>query len=187
MKIILISGKAQHGKDTFANLLMKNFEKADKSCRIIHFGDAVKYVAKNFFGWNGKKDEVGRAILQKVGTDIVRKRDEHFWTDFVARLIPSFESDYILIPDWRFDEEYSHLLNYFNEEEIITVRINRYSIFQDFDKNVPYINPLMTPEQLLHRSETELDDFIAKYTIVNATLEDFSESAEEFVEELTTL
>ena len=27
MKIILISGKAQHGKDTFANLLMKNFEK----------------------------------------------------------------------------------------------------------------------------------------------------------------
>ena len=139
MKIILISGKAQHGKDTFANLLVKNFEKANKSYRIIHFGDAVKYVAKNFFGWNGKKDEVGRAILQKVGTDIVRKRDEHFWTDFVARLIPSFESEYILIPDWRFEEEYSHLLNYFSEEEVITVRINRYSTFQDFDKNIPYV------------------------------------------------
>lgn len=187
MKIILISGKAQHGKDTFANFLKEEFTKINKTCRIIHFGDTVKYVAKEYFSWDGEKDVAGRAILQKVGTDIVRANDEHFWTDFVARLAPMLACEYLLIPDWRFEEEHSHLLHYFNYDDIVTVRVNRYELFENFEHFIPYINPKMTSAQLCHRSEMELDEYVTNYIVVNTTLEELAESAQVIAEELTIL
>ena len=53
MKIILIGNKAQHGKDTFANMLQKELEARDNSCSIIHFADCLKFVCKEFFDWDG--------------------------------------------------------------------------------------------------------------------------------------
>ena len=48
MKIILISGKAQHGKDTFSYFLKEELTKNNNSCLIMHFGDALKYIAKEY-------------------------------------------------------------------------------------------------------------------------------------------
>ena len=68
MKVILISGKAGHGKDTLAGY-MKNFmEKRGKRVLIIHYGDLLKYICKSLFGWDGQKDEKGRTLLQYVGS-----------------------------------------------------------------------------------------------------------------------
>lgn len=69
MKIVCISGKAQHGKDTTAKLLEEILEAQGNRVLIAHYGDLVKYVCKTFFGWDGKKDEKGRTLLQRVGTD----------------------------------------------------------------------------------------------------------------------
>lgn len=57
MKIVCISGKAQHGKDTTAKLLEEILEAQGNRVLIAHYGDLVKYVCKTFFGWDGKKDE----------------------------------------------------------------------------------------------------------------------------------
>ena len=76
MKIITISGKAQHGKDTTAEMLKKKLEELQYKVLIIHYADYVKYVCRQYFNWDGNKDEKGRTILQQVGTNLARARRE---------------------------------------------------------------------------------------------------------------
>ena len=104
MKIVCISGKAQHGKDTTAKLLEETLEAQGNRVLIAHYGDLVKYVCKTFFGWDGKKDEKGRTLLQRVGTDKIRAVSPDYWVDFIVSILDIFcdEWDYVLIPDTRF-------------------------------------------------------------------------------------
>ena len=80
MDVILISGKAQHGKDTLASAAKDYLEGKGRRVLILHYADYMKYIAKEYFGWNGKKDSVGRHLLQQLGTNIVREVDENYWT-----------------------------------------------------------------------------------------------------------
>lgn len=178
MKIILIGNKAQHGKDTFANMLQEEFLRKGKTCGIIHFADLLKFICKEYYFWDGEKNAYGRSLLQVVGNKM-REVDEHFWTDFVARFIRHSTNDFILIPDWRHQEEYEQLLEYFDYDDIITVNIMRF-----VDENTPFVTPGMTEEQLNHKSEIDLDGYLCHYTILNITLEELRESAAAFVEEL---
>ena len=104
MKIVCISGKAQHGKDTTAKLLEETLKAQGNRVLIAHYGDLVKYVCKTFFGWDGKKDEKGRTLLQRVGTDKIRAVSPDYWVDFIVSILDIFcdEWDYVLIPDTRF-------------------------------------------------------------------------------------
>ena len=179
MKIILIGNKAQHGKDTFANMLQEELEIKGNSCSIIHFADCLKFVCKEFFDWDGEKNAYGRSLLQAVGNEM-REVDEHFWTDFVARYIKFDQTDFVLIPDWRHQEEYERLLEYFDYDDIITVNIMRF-----VDENTPFVAPDMTEKQLNHKSEIDLDGYLCHYTILNITLEELQESAAAFAEELS--
>ena len=158
MKIILIGNKAQHGKDTFANMLQKELEVRGNSCSIIHFADCLKFVCKEFFDWDGEKNAYGRSLLQAVGNEM-REVDEHFWTDFVARYIKFDQTDYILIPDWRHQEEYERLLEYFDYDDIITVNIMRF-----VDENTPYVNEAMTEEQRIENIISNLGDTVTGQT-----------------------
>lgn len=178
MKIILIGNKAQHGKDTFANMLQEELLRKGKICGIIHFADFLKFICANYYSWNGEKNQEGRTILQEVGNGI-RELDEHFWTDFVARFIRHSTNDFILIPDWRHQEEHERLLEYFDYDDIITVNIMRF-----VDENTPFVAPDMTEKQLNHKSEIDLDGYVCHYTVLNITLEELRESAELFAEEL---
>lgn len=173
MRVILISGQAQHGKDTFGKMLEVELRTLGFSTQIIHFADALKFVCKEYFGWDGNKDERGRFLLQHVGTEIVRAKDEHFWTDFVARLIKIFNRDFIIIPDWRFIEEYNKISEQF---DVTTVRIERYLTYNE-EEQVPYVNEAMTPTQLAHRSEVELNNWTCDYVVINTTLGELSLSA----------
>ena len=49
MKVICISGKARHGKDTLATILKKRLEDNGNRVLITHFGDLVKYICEKFF------------------------------------------------------------------------------------------------------------------------------------------
>lgn len=178
MKIVLIGNKAQHGKDTFANMLQEELLRKGKTCSIIHFADCLKFICKEYYNWNGEKDQCGRTLLQAVGNKM-RIHDEHFWTDFVARFIRYNQTDFVLIPDWRHQEEYERLLDYFNYDDIITINIMRF-----VDKNTPFVAPDMTEKQLNHKSEVDLDGYLCHYTILNITLEELQESAIAFAEEL---
>ena len=72
-KIILISGKAQHGKDTFAQMLKEELEQQDQKVCIVHYAKYLKSILRDYYGWDGvNKDEYWRKMLQYIGTDKIR-------------------------------------------------------------------------------------------------------------------
>ena len=44
MKVVCISGKARHGKDTLAGILKNYLEDSGNKVLVAHFGDLVKYI-----------------------------------------------------------------------------------------------------------------------------------------------
>ena len=181
--IILISGKAGHGKTTFGNMLCETFDeyfKEEKYFRIA-FGDLVKYICSKYFGYSGTKDEEGRNILQHIATEVVRAHDPTFWADFVARFLDCVKMDYkwIIIDDFRFPNEAEALYGWDKGlDNIYTVKIERY----EGDKE--YVNPLMTEDQLKHASETALNNWAFDYIIENHNMEGLKASAMELVKDV---
>lgn len=162
MKVICISGKAGHGKDACASILRGLLEEAGARVLITHYADLVKYVCKTFFDWNGQKDEAGRHLLQYVGTDVVRSRNEDFWVSFIAEILTFFgdQWDYVIIPDTRFPNEIGFLKDVgFDATHLRVVRDG-------------YKSDLTSAAQT-HMSETALDDTIADvYIENNGTMDD---------------
>lgn len=105
--VILISGKMCSGKDYTAKLLQKFLQNKGYRVGILHFGDAVKMVSKSLYEWSGEKDEIGRHILQYVGTEIGREYNKNIWVDIISIIINMAynDFDFILIPDTRFKNE----------------------------------------------------------------------------------
>lgn len=153
-KIFLISGKAQAGKDTTANFLK---EKLDGRTLIIHNADYLKYIAKQYLGWDGNKDDTGRTLLQYLGTDLVRGKQNKptFWVEKTCDLIEILKDDfdYFCVPDTRFKNEIYLPKSKFLDD-VITIRVNRLK----FDNG-------LTKEQKSHVSETDLDNFHHDYSV----------------------
>ena len=152
MKVVCVSGKARHGKDTTAGYLKEQLEARGKKVLIAHYGDLVKYICKTFFDWDGQKDEKGRTLLQYVGTDVVRSQAPDYWVDFVASVLQMFpnEWDYVLIPDCRFPNEIWRMECMKGDFEVTHIRVIR--------ETEGWVSPL-TEEQQKHPSETALDDY----------------------------
>ena len=109
-----------------------------------------------------RSDINGRALLQELGTKKVRGMFPNFWAEFVAKLIAATRKDwqYVIIPDWRFQNEFDAIMDY--NSDVVTIRVERYD-----ENGYIYINPNMTEEQRNHISETELDKFPFDYVIEN--------------------
>lgn len=164
MIVIPISGKAGHGKDTIAGFIKEELEKRGKTVLITHYGDLLKYICKQFFGWDGQKDEAGRSMLQYVGTDVIRKQEPDYWVDFIIHFLRLFngEWDYVLIPDARFPNEVYKIRDKFPS---IHLRIIRPGF------------SMLTEEQQKHKSETALDNVTPDMWASNAgTLDTLRES-----------
>ena len=148
MKLILISGKAEAGKTATADILKGMLQADGAKVLKISFAAYLKFICKQYFGWNGMKDLEGRSILQYVGTDIVRKKNLDFWVKTVFDFVITFqdEFDYFIADDTRFPNE----IEYFTEQGFypLALRVIR----------LGYKNSL-TEEQCLHPSETALDSF----------------------------
>lgn len=174
MKVICISGKAGAGKDTFGKILKELLEESGKNVLVTHYADLLKYMCKTFFGWNGEKDEAGRTLLQHVGTDIVRNRDENFWVRFVLSILNMFpnEWDYVLIPDCRFKNEIDTLKE--SGIDVMHVSVIR--------KNTMV---KMTDEQKSHPSETAMDSVTPDIIINNNyCIKNLISQTKTFVEEV---
>ena len=171
MKVILISGKAEAGKTTTANIIKTFLEELGKKVACIPYGQYVKDTAKLIWNWDGEKDKKGRELLQWWGTDIVRAQDPNFWVDSVVRLAKVIDKyvDYLIVDDCRFineieawraikyvalDSATDALSSKQRFSDIITIRVER-----------PGHENALTPEQRRHPSETELDDYIFDITI----------------------
>lgn len=165
MLVITISGKAEAGKDFTASIIKEILTEKGKKVLIVHYADYLKFIAKQYYDWDGTKSKEGRELLQKLGTNIIRKREPDFWVNIVCRLLSVLYEDYdiALIPDCRFPNEIDKMRMCFTDTLAVKViRLN-------------YENSL-TPEQKLHPSEISLDDYPMDYVLE-------AESGREHVEE----
>lgn len=172
-KVIVISGKARSGKDTAGGMIFRSLNRNGKRAIIMHYADLVKYVCKTFFGWDGQKDEDGRTLLQRVGTDIVRKKDPDYWVRFVDDMIGFFGDvawDYVIIPDCRFPNELEYMKQYYDVLHLKITRKNKYSQLTDSQKN--------------HPSETSMDGVKPDVSISNdGDFNELYDKIETFLEE----
>lgn len=172
-KVILISGKAQNGKDTVANILREVLHENGERVLVTHYADLLKYICRNYFGWDGNKDEQGRQMLQYVGTDVIRKQNPTLWVDFVAMILKYFHEnwDYVIIPDCRFPNEITTMVE--DGFDTIHLRVVR----ENFESH-------LTPEQQQHPSETALDDVTPDYYVVNSgTLAELEQTITKWIKE----
>lgn len=173
MKIILVSGKAQNGKDTTAEILRSQLKADGNRVLITHYADLLKFICRNYFGWDGKKDDAGRQMLQYVGTDVIRKQNPTLWVDFVSMILKYFYEnwDYVIIPDCRFPNEVTAMAD--SGFETIHIRVVREN----------FKSPL-TKEQQMHPSETALDDVTPDYYISNSgSLQDLTNTIIKWIKE----
>lgn len=156
MKVLCISGKAQHGKDTTAGMLKDALEADGYKVLVTHYADLLKYICQTFFNWDGNKDEHGRYILQYVGTDVIRKKNPDQWVEFVANILTMFsdEWDYVLIPDCRFPNEIDYMKT--QGFDVTHLRVVR-----------PGFQSPLSKEQQKHLSEVALDDVTPDHIIEN--------------------
>ena len=173
MRVCCISAKAQHGKDTAAEFLKEYLESLGNKVLITHYADLVKFVCKNYFGWDGQKDEKGRSLLQYIGTDKVGAKNPAFWVDFILSILKIFEDewDYVLIPDCRYPIEVIRMKENFST---YLLRVER----PGFDNDLSY-------EQKQHSSETYMDDYHFDAVVYNdADLNSFREKLKQFTEKV---
>jgi len=174
MEVILISGKAEHGKSTSAALIIKKLESLNKKVLKIAYGNLLKHICKQYFGWDGEKNETGRFILQSIGTDKIRAKDPNYWVNFVKGFVKLFEDefDYVIVDDARFENECVLWMQ--DGWNVVTLRVNR----------IGHTSKL-TEKQLLHPSETSLDNFDFDYIMTYENgLENLEIEVNKFIEYL---
>ena len=133
---IILSGKSGSGKDMTAQFMKEELAKHGQKALVIHYADAVKWFCRDFLDWDGKKDEVGRTLLQMVGTDIVRAKHPNFWVGIVVGLIQAFEPykdfDVAIIPDARFPNEVNISLENLKNSVSVYIFFHFACVFQFF-------------------------------------------------------
>ena len=125
MRVVAISGKAESGKDTIAKEIKYLLEEQNYKVMIIHFADVLKFVCRQYFDWDGQKDDYGRSLLQQVGTEMREKNNPNMWVNITKELIRGIgaEFDWVLVPDTRFKEEINMFI-FFKHKSICSLKIS---------------------------------------------------------------
>ena len=173
--IIGLSGYAQVGKDTVAQILVEDY-----GYTRIGFADTIKKAAYvldpiitldgmrlaylvDRFGWDGAKQvPEARRILQVLGSDVGRDLiDPNLWVELTMHSV--HQNDKIVVSDVRFSNEAEEIKWKFGE----IWRVSR------IDKSSP-VN--------VHRSETEMDSWdFDQYVSNNGTIEELKAEIEKIM------
>ncbi len=168
-KIYLVCGKARHGKDTFSGFLKEVYEENSKKLIITQLSKYIKYYAREMTGWNLTEEDKPRALLQELGTEVIREK-LHKEDLFIKRIIDDIDVfscfyDAIVISDVRLKKEVEDLRKAF--PDLVAIHIER----PNFDNG-------LSEEQKKHKTEIDLDDYDKfDVKIVNTTLEKLKEDA----------
>jgi hypothetical protein len=167
--VILLSGKAEAGKDTFFEMTAQRYAKG--IIKRIAFADALKCIAFEM-GWDGHKDVAGRRLLQDLG-EIGRRYRTDLWVDKTIETLQAYsrDADIVCFTDCRYPNELAGIKSceaIDASSTVVTVRIERPGHVIAANQN--------------HISETALDGYAFDYTIINdGTLEDYREKVLETV------
>src|SRR6056297_3690025 len=127
MALIVISGKARVGKDTFGEILKSNFK---DNYFTLAYADSLKRMIMDEFDLSmeqlyGSLKEVPddrypkigggfwspREIMQFLGTDCYRAIDDDFWVKQLFGIIDRNKLDNVIITDARFPNEINSVTN----------------------------------------------------------------------------
>lgn len=154
----LFSGKAGVGKTYCSGIALKAMAQAGYAVANFPFAKGVKDTAL-LMGWDGKKDQRGRQLLQSIG-QIGRRYDELTWAKRTFNEVESsagYPFDAIFIDDWRFKNEIKYITDYERLYKVVPIRID-----------APNREILKGTREYEDISETELDDFEFKYVFDNS-------------------
>jgi hypothetical protein len=176
--VILISGKARHGKDAFAEILKDALEQKGNLVVVDRFAKYIKGYLMDYYKWDGiTKNENIRQKLQQLGTERIKEtlNYKYFHSQRLAQdfQIVQDDFDYFIVADTRFEDEI-YLMKSMFPNKIITIRVERDGF-----------NSGLTKDQLRHKSETALDNFdFDWYVKNNGTLEDLNDKTDWFIKNL---
>jgi len=169
MKVYLIGGKARNGKDTLGGFIKEYYESLGKKVCIMQISTYIKHFAVNYFGWDGKEETKPRALLQQIGTEVIREKmgKEYF---FVTRLTEDMEVlanfyDVAIVTDLRLPLEYQYITEKY--PKAVKIHIKRMNFEND-----------LTDTEKKHLTETALDNYHNyDYDLLNDTLEKLNNDA----------
>lgn len=175
MKIILLGGKANSGKDSAAEYIDEYYRSRGLDVVNIQIAYYIKMYAKEIAKWDGDNETKPRQLLQDLGTELIRKQiDEYF---FIKRIIQDIDIysryfDIITISDGRLPEEFAAIkLAY---PETVTVHLTR-----------PNFTSRLTKDQKAHVTEALVDEIEYDYDLVNdGTLEDLQMKSIELIRQI---
>lgn len=124
MKIFIISGKAETGKNKVATLLKEIYEKKNKKTINVAYASYLKEYAKNILNWDGNENKKPRDFLQHLGVEIIKKQiDDKMLIRRIIEDIKVYSNyfDVVTISDARFKEEIEDIKNNFND--VISIHI----------------------------------------------------------------
>ena len=173
MKIILIGGKANTGKDSTAEYIDEYYRSRGLDVVNIQIAYYIKMYAKQIAKWDGDNETKPRQLLQDLGTELIRKQIDNYF--FIKRIIQDIDIysryfDVITISDGRLPEEFASIkLAY---PETVTVHVTR-----------PGFSSRLTKDQKAHVTEALVDEIEYDYEVVNdGTLDDLQKKAIELVQ-----
>lgn len=106
MIVIGLNGQFRHGKSYVAQYILKEAARQDLGAEIVSFATPLKNLCRTEFGWDGKKDERGRRLLQVVGTDAGRAYNPNIWVEKWVEHVESLSGiDIVVCDDLRFSNE----------------------------------------------------------------------------------
>lgn len=182
--ILVLSGHARVGKDTFSELLKKNFK---DNYFTMAYADELKFrCAKDFELskeqlWGDLKEVVDkrypkkdggywtpREILQYMGTEAYRTIDNDYWVKQLFKYVDRNKLDNVIITDGRFPNEIKAV----KERGGIHIRINR--------------DGAQAAQGQTHASETSLDDGpdVDFYISNNGSISDLEIEAKKIIKEI---
>lgn len=160
IKIFLISGKAESGKNTVADFIANHYTslnlEGNTLVKDFAFADEVKEIACRL-GWDRRKDLKGRELLQQIGA-WGRYYNKDFWVQKVANLMlrditslnRKVKNIIFCITDVRYPNEVSFIEKFFDGYK--DVKVYKIRIERDKENH-------LTVEQRNDSSETSLDSF----------------------------
>lgn len=133
VKIILLNGKANSGKDTYYKDYLKEFGSKEYITRFA-FADAIKDLMVQFFGWDGKdKEGERRSQMQFIG-NAFRTLDKAVWVNYLKEDMAGYIDFFngygdknvtVFITDCRFINEIIRVKELFPDYEVIVKRLHR--------------------------------------------------------------
>ena len=184
--IYLFTGKAQSGKNYIARELNKALTSEHKTVLELSFAYKLKSFISTLFDmpieevdkWKLNEQAFTangttmREILQRFGTDIIRKHvDKDYWIKFVATRIVNTDYNYYLITDYRFP----------NELDVIDY-IKLYDLYNLTDYNVKVVKVINNSTIKSSRHESELlTDVIDADIVIDNTDHKYKFDIKDFV------